>query len=470
MEVFWQNKIKNPVPWILGLVTALGVGAVVITTYKATENPRGDTELTELTVPVQRKTLSLEISASGIVDPIRKVKISPQSSGRLIKLLVQQGDLVKKGQTLAVMKSTEIQAQGRQAQARLKEAIANLREAQIKTAAEIAQAQARFVKAEANLQEAQARIPREIEQAREQVRSAESRLILTRKRYERYKVLVQEGAFAQDRLDEAIKDYQDAQAKLREALKKLEELQTTGNPEIFQLKAAVEEARIAFEQSKKTQRDEILALRAKVESSQAALKEIEERFKETILIAPFDGIVTQKNATEGDIVSPSLGASSTSIVEISQGLKVVAKVPEIDVGQLKLRQPVKIIADAYPDRAFRGQVVLIAPEAIVEQNVTSFEVQIAVEPEGIKQLRSGMNVNAIFLGQKITDALVVPTVAIVTEEGKTGVLVPDEKNKPKFKPVTIGVTINNETQILKGLTPGERVFIDLPKEKKKPFG
>jgi HlyD family secretion protein len=84
---------------------------------------------------------------------------------------------------------------------------------------------------------------------------------------------------------------------------------------------------------------------------------------------------------------------------------------------------------------------------------------------GQQELRSGMNVDLTFLGEQLSNALVVPTVAIVTQDGgETGVMVPDLDNKPKFKPVKIGPTIQNQTQILEGLRQGERVFIELPKE------
>jgi HlyD family secretion protein len=86
---------------------------------------------------------------------------------------------------------------------------------------------------------------------------------------------------------------------------------------------------------------------------------------------------------------------------------------------------------------------------------------------GQNELRSGMNVKLTFLGEKVNNALVIPTVAIVTEEGKTGVLLPDAQNKPQFKPVTIGTSIQNQTQILEGLSQGQRVFIDLPEDFKK---
>ena len=78
-----------------------------------------------------------------------------------------------------------------------------------------------------------------------------------------------------------------------------------------------------------------------------------------------------------------------------------------------------------------------------------------------------MNVDVTFLGKEIPDALVVPTVAIVTQKGKTGVMVPDATNQPQFKPVTVGLVIDDKIQILDGITAGDRVFIDLPEGAKK---
>ncbi|MCU6593662.1 hypothetical protein NLK97_28710, partial [Klebsiella pneumoniae] len=82
------------------------------------------------------------------------------------------------------------------------------------------------------------------------------------------------------------------------------------------------------------------------------------------------------------------------------------------------------------------------------------------------ELRSGMNIDLTFLGNEIQGALMVPTVAIVTEKGQTGVLLPGKDDKSVFRPVTIGMTIKDQTQILEGLQQGERICIDLPKDRK----
>ncbi len=141
----------------------------------------------------------------------------------------------------------------------------------------------------------------------------------------------------------------------------------------------------------------------------------------------------------------------------------MARVPEVDIPTLKICQPAQIVADAYPNAKFEGKVIRIAPEAIVENNVTSFEVTVALRT-GKDELRSKMNVDVTFIGEQLTDALTVPTVSIVSLGGKTGVMVPGKDDKPKFQPVIIGVVVDNKTQILSGLDQGNRVFIDLPDE------
>jgi HlyD family secretion protein len=291
--------------------------------------------------------------------------------------------------------------------------------------------------------------------------------------------LRQEGAITQDRFDELLNDYHNAQANLIEIQTRLAQANNTQNPEIDQFKqealqaqAAMAEAQILVEEYQKTAKTEIASLEAAAEAAKAQLEQVVIQFQDTAIRAPFDGIVTQKFATPGAFVTPTTSASSTasatssSIIALARGLKVVAKVPEVDIGMIQQGQPVTVTADAFPNEVFQGQVVLIAPEAVVEQNVTSFEVTIGLIT-GREQLLSRMNVDVAFLGQQISDALVVPTVAIVTKEGETGVMVADENEQPQFQPVTIGQVLDEKTEILSGLTSGERVFIDLPDEQKK---
>lgn len=96
------GKVKHPTRWLLGILSAgILVGG---TTYYAIANratPKQD--IAALTVPVTAKDVTLRITASGKVVPIQSVNLSPKTSGRLVQLLVEQGDEVEQGQIVARM-------------------------------------------------------------------------------------------------------------------------------------------------------------------------------------------------------------------------------------------------------------------------------------------------------------------------------------------------------------------------------
>ncbi len=473
MEVPLIGKVKRPFPWLMGLVAAgiLGLGSATYVVIGA-RTPKVD--LNKLTVPAQAQNLTVRITANGSVKPIQSVNLSPKTAGRLAKLFVEQADRIEQGQIIAQMEDADLQARLSQAKANLSKAQASLAEARAGSRPEeIRQGKARLLQAQARLDEARAGNPSEVDQARAQVDAAKSRLALAQARANRYGNLATEGAVSEDRRDEALTEQRNAQAALDEAQQRLQKVQTGNPPQIAQLEAAVAEAQADVQRLENGKRPtEIDQFVAGVKAAEAEVQAAEVQLKDTVVIAPFTGIVTQKYATEGAFVAPATSASSTasatstSIIALAKGLEILAKVPEVDIGQIKPGQAVEVVADAFPDQVFKGRVQLVAPEAVVEQNVTSFQVRVALET-GQKELRSGMNVDVTFLGEKIGNALVVPTVAIITQDGKTGVMIPDPNNQPKFKPVTIGPSIQNQTQILGGLNQGERVFIDLPQEFKQ---
>ena len=188
---------------------------------------------------------------------------------------------------------------------------------------------------------------------------------------------------------------------------------------------------------------------------------------DTKVRAPFSGVVVQRYADPGAFVTPATSAStassatSTSIVALARGLEILAKVPEVDIDRIYRGQAVEVVADAHPDDRFEAEVKLIAPEAVREQNVTLFQVRLEIL-SGLERLQSGMNADLTFQSDRLEDVLVVPTVAVVTDRGQSGVLVPDARGRAKFRPVTVGPSVGSQVQVLDGLDAGERVFIGLP--------
>jgi HlyD family secretion protein len=143
--------------------------------------------------------------------------------------------------------------------------------------------------------------------------------------------------------------------------------------------------------------------------------------------------------------------------------QVVAYVDEAKIARVQVGQPVKITADSLPDRTFTGTVSQVAAQATTTQNVTSFEVRVSLEPVAQQLLRSGMSVEAEFQVGQLQNAIMAPSAAIVRQQnGSTAVYVMGQDNKPVIKPIQIGTTIGDRTEIKSGLTGNEQVLISFP--------
>ena len=436
-----NNKLSSlwKKPWLVVVLLVVLLGGGFVAFRVLTGINQSSTTINDKTELVESKSLSIKIKSSGSVVPIETVNLSPKQAGKLIELLVEQGARVNRGQVIARMDSANLIPQLNQAQASAVASEANLAKLRNGSRPEdIAAAQAR------------------VESSRGRVQSARSRLALTNMKMSRFRGLQTEGAISSDRFDEVMTDDRSAQADLVTAQANL-----------------VEATQILEESRNGSRVEDIAQAEAQLAQAIAGIRVIEVQIEDTVIRAPFTGIITQKYANAGAFVTPTTTASasnsssSTSIVAIANGLEIIAKVPEVDISQIKVGQEVEIVADAFPTEVFKGKVRLIAPEAIIEQNVTSFQVRVTLET-GKDKLQSGMNTDLRFIGQRIDSALVVPTVAIVTQEGKTGLLIADEKGKPQFRPVTIGSTVDNQTQILNGAKVGDRVFVKLPDAKISP--
>ena len=412
------------------MLSLVGIGAVV-----AVNRSRGSGyDVAALTVPVEATEVTVRINASGEVEAYRTVNLSPKNSGIVAELLVEQGDSVEQDQVVARMDIDDLNAQLRQNQANLAEAQAQLKDLRQGTdRPQLAQAEANLEAVKAQLVEAEA-----------QLRLVEGDLVRDRNLYSQGAISERELDNSQNSVDSALANVSQLRARIDEAQQRLKDLEDDPDPE------------------------DITQAMARVERAQGQIEAIETRIDNTIIRAPFSGVVTQKFATEGAFVTPTTSASeaasatSSAIVAIANGLEVVAEVPEADLSQIQVGQAAEIVSTAYPESIFAGEVRLIAPEAIERQNVTIFQVRIQLE-NGLEQLRSNMNVDVAFLGNRLSDALVVPAVAVVTQGGETGVLVPGENNRNiRFRPVTLGPQVGEQIQILDGVTPGDQVFIDLP--------
>nr|WP_255510798.1 efflux RND transporter periplasmic adaptor subunit [Cyanobium sp. LEGE 06113] len=358
---WWQRRRLWAVAGV-AIVLVLAAGVV----WQRQRNA-ASANLEPYTVLAQSGDLPGVVSASGELEAVKRVNVSPKRQGVLQELFVEEGDQVQAGQALARMDSGDLADR--------------------------------------------------LNELRAQLQSAQAQLMRSRSELERNEKLFEENAIS-------LSDY------------------NTVRSTFLVDEAAAEAAR-----------------------QRLAARKVEQA--DLIVRAPFAGVITQRFADPGSFVTPTTaasataGATSSSIVELAQGLEVVAKVPESDIGRIRLAQQASVRVDAFPDRRFEVVVKRITPRAVKLNNVTSFDVVLRfLEPQ--PDLRIGMTADVDFRTGQVQAETLVPTVAIVTEDGRPGVLLVDKDRQPLFQPVELGISGGKDTQILSGLEAGTRVFIDLP--------
>jgi HlyD family secretion protein len=463
---------KSRLATTLLLLGVLAIAGVVL--YRQVILPRRAAKNQGKTIAVERTNLPLKVSANGVVKPERSVNLSPKNAGVLQRLWVEEGDSVKQGQLIATMDDSDFLGQQTQAQGQLKAAQANLNKLLAGTRPEdIAQAEARVAQAQSQLTRLRnGGRPEEVAQAEAQVDSAQAQLELAQIRSKRFQGLAKEGAISQDRLDEVLTNERNAKASLNQAQKQLEQVRQVRPEDLAAGTAQLNEAQQALQLLRNGPRvEDIQQARAQVQSARGAVQAIQTQLNDTVIRAPFAGIITQTNALEGSLVVParpvlsSSGQSSdnpSSVVTLVDTNQVVANVAESNVGQIKVGSPAIIEADAYTQEKFSGQVTQLAFQSVVVQNVTSFPVKVKVLNDVQKLLRPGMNVSVDFQVGQLENAMTVPTVAILRQENGTGVYIAGADQQPIFRPLTTGTTIGSKTVVLSGLTGNEQVFISFP--------
>lgn len=236
-------------------------------------------------------------------------------------------------------------------------------------------------------------------------------------------------AQAQASLSVARTETKEAEAKLAvreqaaaEGLVSKEELRTVQN--------AAESAR----QTIALRSADVQAARAQLQRSKLDLEEAERRLSETTIRAPIAGTVLSVGAEQGTIVASGITniAGGTALMTLGDlsTLYVVGALDEADVGRVHVGDAVTIHVDAFGDRTFDGKVERISPLGVEESNVVTFDVDVLVTDKDGGLLRPGMNADLEVVTDRHENALLVPVLAIRSENKQRYVLLDDGKKPP----------------------------------------
>ena len=377
------------------------------------------------TSEILRGDLSIKISATGIVEPNFKVEVKSKASGEVLSFPFEDGDHVKKGALLLQLdKSDE------------KRNVAKAR-------TELSSSSAKLKKAETALLLQKTKYDSDIKSSQSEIETALANLKESEDKLKRQSELFGKKFVSQESLDRAKTLFKVNQENLIQAQTRLQ----TAKDSIHDITM---------------KKNEIELVQSEVIRSGIAMAEVEERLDETEIFAPIDGVIIEKLVEEGQIIASGIsnvsgGTAIATIADMSR-LFIIADIDETDIGSVKIGHAVRITADAFPNKIFKGKVTRIAPQGVIDNSITIFKAKIEVQGTGKTLLKPMMSANIDIVTRQIKDTVYVTRAGIrKDEEGEFAVIL--KNDQPEKVRVKTGIKNPIHVQIISGLNPDDEVIL-----------
>ncbi len=345
---------------------------------------------------------SSDIIAEGHIQPNDNLHLSFQTSGRVSKILVKEGDTIKEGQVLAQLGDRSAAEQA-VASAKLDLVSAQQEFDQVVRTAPLMNAQAWTAFLEAQKKRAKAeeewekldldQIDDDIEEAEKDVQDFKADLIEAQKDFDKYKDLDKDSSKrknAKDDLETAQEDYNESVRKLEEIIQK-RDLKRADLDNAIQTQA---EAKRTYENSlNQPDKDQFQKSDARLQLANAQLKSAEQNLSYFDLKAPFDGVVTDVNVSMNEWVTPNSWV--IGVADNRNWWVETTDLSELDVVNIQIGQVVEIKADAVPGKTFSGVVDRIGLEPVNQGGDIYYTIRIKLT-DFDPVLKWGMTVEAKF--------------------------------------------------------------------------
>ncbi len=186
-----------------------------------------------------------------------------------------------------------------------------------------------------------------------------------------------------------------------------------------------------------------------------------EKLEEFEIRSPAEGTILEVKVQTGELITSgtaTVGGGSVlmTIADLSRMI-VKAKINEVNIGRVKVGQPVEVRLDALPSKTFEGVVAAIAPKGEKTDSIVTYEVKIQMENEE-QHLRPLMTANVDILTDVLSDVIALPLEALRSDNGDDIVYVIVDGGRQPRK-VRVGLRTESQAVIVHGLQEGETVVI-----------
>jgi multidrug efflux pump subunit AcrA (membrane-fusion protein) len=382
-----RRPIQSP-PVLLLALGALAASACSAGDAKTNDAPASPPALVSVSpVAATEQSIARYIRVTGTLTAEEQADVAAETAGRVVATPVERGSRVAPGADLIRLSPVETEA--------------SLREAE----ANAAQIEARLALGANGVMDVD-KVP--------EVANAKANLALAQSEFNRIEKLLSDRVVSQSEYD--------------------------------QRRTQVEAARQQYEAAKNGAQQQFQALQA----ARARVALARKALADTVVRAPFAGIVGQRMVSTGDYVTK--GMKVVEVVRITP-LRVELTVPEQFVAAVAVGQPVMLSVDAYAGRTFEGKVRFVSPALRADQRALTVE---AIVPNENGELKPGMFATALVQQAEKTPAVLVPSGAVQTLGGTSRVFVVNG-DRVEERIVTTGQTLGEQLEIASGLKAGERV-------------
>jgi RND family efflux transporter MFP subunit len=359
---------------------------------------------------------SSELELPGSIQAINIASIYARANGYVEERFVDIGTRVKAGQLLAKIASPEVDQELAQARAALAQARAALQQAE----ANLAQARAQVNQAKANVGQAQAN---------------EELAAITNARWTR---LVNKGVLPKQQGDERRSAFNARQAETNAAIA----AQATAEANVG--------SRIA----------DVAAARATIDAQAANVRRLEQLQSFERVVAPFDGVVTERRIEKGDLVTAGSGSDRNLFnVEQSKTLRIQISVPQSYSVDLHTGQDAEVSVRERTGEIFHGKIARTAESIMTATRTLLTEVQV---DNSSGRLLPGMYAEIKFKLPRSHPVVLIPGSALLANAQGTRVVRIDSNGRAHLVPVQVGRDLGTEVEILSGLAGSENLANNPP--------
>ena len=205
---------------------------------------------------------------------------------------------------------------------------------------------------------------------------------------------------------------------------------------------------LALQKSGSTAED-IAAQSAEYRSAQAELRK-------TLIIAPFDGIITKMDLKIGQVVSPN--ASEVAIMSVGN-FEIESYVPEVNIARLKIGDSATVTLDAYGESvSFAASIITIDPAETLKDGISAYKVRLRFTENDLR-IKSGMTANIRVTTEKKSDTIVIPKSAIIEQDGREFVRTMNDGEEGKVEITTGSTSALGQVEVVSGLKEGDVVIL-----------